>query len=194
MPNNSSTGGYLLPASSPAPLEGQSFEDFLQQIFVGLTGLAGQFVRPRWQPDPPDLPARSQDWFAFGIMDWDPDTYAVEIHDPTGDGVSNLQRHETVNILISFYGPNASNYMATLRDGLQIAQNREVFQLNAMGLVQTGRAMNVPSLVKEKWLNRIDLTMTMRRLILRTYPILNLASFQGTLHNEEYDTPINVTP
>lgn len=192
MPNTSASGGYLLPASSPAPLEGQSFEDFLQQIFVGLTGIDGSFVRPRWQPDPPNQPARGQDWFAFGITDWDPDTYGVELH--KADGSSDLQRHETVNILISFYGPNASTYMAMLRDGLQIAQNREIFQTNAMGLVQTGRALNVPSLVKEKWLNRIDLTMTMRRLILRTYPILNLASANGILYNEEYATPINVTP
>jgi len=193
MTNTSATGGFLLPAASPAPLEGQDFEDFLQQIFVGLTGIPGKFVRPRWQPEPPDLPAAATDWFAFGITEWDPDTYAVEEHDRSGNGTTNLKRHETVRILLSFYGQRASYYMALLRDGLQIEQNREVFQRNAMGLVDTGRATAVPSLVKDKWLNRIDLPMTMRRLILRTYPVLNLVSFNGILYTEQQEISINVT-
>jgi hypothetical protein len=191
MSNTSATGGFLLPAASPAPLEGQDFEDFLQQIFVGLTGISGTLVRPSWQEEPPDLPEADVDWFAFKIAEWDPDTYAVEQHDSSG--VSNLKRHETVRITLSFYGPRASYYMALLRDGLQIEQNRTIFTQNAMGLVDTERAVAVPSIVKDKWYNRVDMPMTMRRLILRSYPVLNIASFNGILYNELYAVPINVT-
>lgn len=188
MSNTSATGGYLLPAASPAPLEGQSFEDFLQQVFVGVSGLAGELVRPRWQVEPANMPDRSIDWMSFGITSWDPDIYAVEQHDGPNNE-SNLIRHETVEISFSFYGPNASTTMAILRDGFQIAQNREVFQLNAIGLQETGPARNIPFLLKEKWLTKIDMSMIIRRQILRTYPILNIISALGDLHTDSLPLP-----
>lgn len=192
MSNTSATGGYLLPADSPAPLEGQAFEDFLQQVFVGISGLDGENVRPRWQPEPPDQPARDVDWMAFGIREWNPDVYAVEEHEP--DGTSNMIRHETVQIMFSFYGPNASAVMAQLRDGFQIAQNREVLQTNAIGIQETSEATHRPSLVKEKWLVAIDMSLVIRRQILRTYPILNLASTSGTIYTDTVPLPSIAEP
>lgn len=190
----SATGGYLVPAASPAPLEDDAFTDFLQAIVVGLTGLQGANVRPRWQPQVPNLPPDGDDWAAIGIQNTTPDTYAVEIHDATGSGRDELQRHEIVEILISFYGPHANRYCGMLRDGLQIAQNREVLFRNGMGLVDTGPPTPAPSLVKDRWLYRVDMMWTIKRAVQRFYPVLNVLSAQGAIITELSETSIVVNP
>lgn len=194
MPNTSATGGYLVPAASPAPLEDQAFEDFLHDIFVGLTGLDNENVRPRWQPEPPNQLAFGVDWIAFGIMRQDADTYAAIEHDPIGDGADHLQRHETVEVLISSYGDHATANLTQLRDGLQVEQNRAILTTNAMGLEKTGEIIPAPTLVKDRWLRRFDMTMTFRRQIRRTYQVLNLLSAHGTIDAEQVEITINVNP
>jgi hypothetical protein len=98
-----------------------------------------------------------------------------------GDGADEMQRHEFVELLCSFYGPDADTYCGLFRDGIQVAQNREVLQLAAMGVVGTGDPLPVPSLVKDQWLYRVDLPLTIKRQIRRNYPILNLLSAEGTI-------------
>jgi hypothetical protein len=184
--NDSSTGGALLPLAAPDTLQGQSFEDFLQQVLVGLTGMAGDLVRPRWQLEPPNLPDIGTDWCAFGITTWEADTYAAVTHQGAGDGSDLLQRHETVDLLVSFFGPNCVALAARLRDGLQIAQNREVLVASGIGLQEASRLVRLPSLTKDRWLDRVDLSVILRRMVLRSYPVLNLLSAHGTIHT---DTP-----
>lgn len=191
MPNTSATSGYLLPAP-PDPLEGQSFEDFIQEVFVGITGLDPTLARPRWQEEPPNLPDATQTWMALGVVDWNPDTFAVEEHDPSGDGSSVLKRNEELVVKVSCYGPRAAELNSMLRDGLQIAQNREILDLNGVALIATGRPERVPALIKQKWQNRIDVDVQLRRAIRRVYPVLNLLSAQAILDNEKYLTNINV--
>lgn len=194
MSNNSSTGGFISPAASPAPLEDQELNRFLQQIVVGITGLTDTSVRPRWQPEPPNLPDQSTNWAAIGVTNTTPDTFGVELHNPTGNGDDQFQRHEIITILTSFYGPNANYYCALLRDGLQIAQNREILQVNGMGLVETGSITTVPSLVKDRWLYRIDMPMIIKRGIFRSYPVLNILSSEIELDTEAVQVDINVQP
>lgn len=185
MSNTSASGGFLVPAATPAPLEGISFDDFLQSVFVGLTGLDGANVRPRWQPEPPNTPDLTIDWIAFGIIDWDSDTYAAVQHDADGNETDELQRHEVVEILVSSYGPNSAQTLQQLRDGFQIAQNREVLQLNGMGLVETGHMIQAPELIKDgKFRGRIDMSVKIKRQILRSYPVLNILSVDATLTAE----------
>jgi hypothetical protein len=194
--NDSSTGGYLQPSPAPAPqpLQGQSFQDWLQQIIVGITGLPGPSVVPRWQLEPPDLPDVGTDWAAFGIIETIPDTFAAIIHNPTGQGDDTFQRHELVKLLVSFYGPDADSYCALLRDGLQVAQNREVMFLASVGHVETGNPQAVPSLVQNQWLYRVDIPWTVKRRVLRNYPILNLLIGQGTIISDIPQTePFTVT-
>lgn len=196
MSNTSATGGYLLPGTSPTPVEGTSFEDFLHDVIAGITGLSGKLMRPRWQDEPPNIPQAATTWAAFGITAWDPDTYAVERENPVGDGSVDLIRHETNEILVSFYGPDSSLYAGILRDGLQVSQNRSVLTAAGIGLTRTGSPQQVPSLVKERWQKRIDLPITIRRQILRNYPVLTLLSAHLTLYSKAallITTPINVT-
>lgn len=193
MPNTSASGGYLTPAGA-APLQDEAFENFLHDLFVGLTGISNELVRPRWQPEPPNQPDFGSDWLAFGIMRQAGDTYGYMEHDSDGDGTDQLTRHESVEILLSSYGPNASGNLSLLRDSLLVEQNRAVMVAAGMGQTETGEIIPAPTLVKDRWMRRFDMTMSFRRSIQRTYPVLTLLSAQGTLNTEAMTTSIDVGP
>ncbi len=185
---DSATGGYLIPSGTP-PLEGQALLDFLQGVIVGITGLDGTMVRPVWQSEPPNMPDAGTAWCAFRITTRPSDTFPVVKHNADGQGVDALQRHEELHVLCSFYdlgsGAVADAHAAQLRDGLSIAQNREVLTLNNMGLAKTGDLVAVPVIVKTRWLYRVDLEVVIRRQIDRLYPVLNLTSAQGSVATDD---------
>lgn len=193
---NSTEVGYVEPSAVPAPLEDAELQDFFQEVVVGITGLPGKFVRPAWQQEPPNLPPVNTDWAALAITARPSDTYPYVGHDGTGDGSDNLQRHEDVEVLTSFYGPHADKFMSLWRDGLAIPQNRETLTLGSFVFVACDPALTVPSLVKERWLYRVDLPVHFRRQIDRTYPIRNLVQAIATLRIQNGSTrviPIQTT-
>lgn len=200
MPNTSATGGYLQPVSAP-PLEGDALENFLQSIVVGVTALPATSVRPRWQVDPPNEPAREVDWAAVGVTRRRADTNAAVLHVGdlnAGDGYDRLVRTEFLHVLASFYGPNADTYAALLRDGLSIAQNREALFTAEFGLVEVEEIVAAPDLRNDKWLYRVDVPVVLTRLLVRDYAILNLEEADGTLEVEDagdqlYTETLNVT-
>lgn len=180
MTNTSATGGYLQPTSPPAPpLEDQALDRFVQQVVVGVTGMPGSRVFPRWQPDPPNLP--DGDWCGAGVLTRVGDTFASEIHVSDGDGHDLIHRQEILGCQASFYGSNAGALSSLFRDGLSVAQNREALQRAAFGLVEVGEAVDAPQLTKEKWLRRVDVGFRLRREVLRSYPVLNLLQGQVVL-------------
>lgn len=176
MPSN--VPGYLLPAPTPAPLEGQAFDRFIQQWVVGITGLEGKYVRQRWQPEPPNIPAAGVVWCALGINTRRGDAFAYAWTRP--DDSWFVQRHERMDLLASFYdlGTNglAEEYAARLREGLSVPQNLEPLFAAGMGLVATGDIVTVPSLLKERWLYRADLSIEIARCVERVYPVLPVES------------------
>lgn len=191
MPNDSSTGGALTPSISPAPLLDEALVNFIHDWIAMITGLPAANILPRWQPEPPNLPQRGEDWAAFGIMDRDADTFAAELHKvEAGVGYDQIRRHEELHCLISFYGDHADSYAHLLREGMQVAQNREVLSVNNMGLIESGKLTTVPEMVKERWLYRVDLPFSLRRQIVRNYSVLNLQSALISLNNEHYSVPI----
>lgn len=186
MSNDSSTGGYLQPAPSPAPapLEDAALRDFLQAVFVGLTGLDGKLVRPRWQPVPPAQPEIGTNWMAFGIVARPADTFAFEMHDPAaanGNGADVMNRNEELTILCSFYGPNAGGYATGVRDGLSVPQNREALLKAGMALIGCEDIVSAPALINDQWYSRLDMTVRIRRSVTRVYPILHITSAGITL-------------
>lgn len=200
--NTSATGGYLTPgAPPPAPAEDKELDRFLQQIVAAVAVYPDPaLVRPRWQATPPNQPpAPDVDWCAIGVRRQSADTYAVVQHDGGDDlagGTDNLSRHETVETLLSFYGPNAYGFGARFRDGIQIEQNRAAMTAVAMGFLETGDLIRAPELVNDQWNNRVDLSWSVRREIRRSYPVLNLLSASGiiVIDEPEMEIPFSAEP
>lgn len=179
MANTSATGGPLLPLVPTPPLQGDALDDALTAVVAGVTGLDGFFIRPRWQPDPPDQPSVSTDWCAIGITNITPDgnAYVGHFSGPSVDDLTafdQMQRHETLEITASFYGPNGGSYAGMLRDGLAIAQNREPLTAQGMAYVDTQGFVALPELVNQQFIRRQDVTLRFRRIVVRSYPVLNI--------------------
>lgn len=191
MPNDSTTGGYLQSAAAPTPLEGKDLLIFLQTWMVGITGLPGNMVRPRWQPESPDIPQAGNVWAALGVTSRPSDVYPFIGHDSLADGGigrDKLERQEELVILTSFYDTGVTGladfYAALFRDGTAIAQNREPLELAGMAFVRAGELTTLPSLIKQRWLYQVDLEIVVRRQIDRTYPVRNLVAAQGKVLND----------
>lgn len=177
--NTSSTGGYLLPQAQPSSFGTQTFKQFLQQVFVGVSGLPGELVRTRWQPKPPKQPDGDVNWLSIGLTEDDSDTNAYLGTDSKGN--NQFMRMEALTVECMFYGPDSLEIGKLVRDGLQLKQNLQVLQQANMNFVNTSRMIVSPDLVNELWIERWAMSVFMRREILRTYPILTLLSGSGSL-------------
>ncbi|NTG86203.1 hypothetical protein G6L15_08595 [Agrobacterium rhizogenes] len=182
---DSSTGGYLVPTSQP-PATDDALDDQIQEAVVGITGLDATLVRPRWQPTPAKQPPAATNWCAIGVTSMDADTYAWVGHHADSQGYDEMQRHVTFDVLASFYGPSGQSYAGLLRDGLQIAQNREALYLQGISFVEASKIIAAPALINEQWVRKYDLTVTLRTQITRTYAVLNLLSASGSIITETF--------
>lgn len=181
MSNTSATGGYISPVAPSTALFDDALDALLQQAVVGITGLAGSLVRPRWQPVVPKQPDPTVDWCAIGVTDDTPMDYPAETHDGTGNGSDTQQQWEEFIVLASFYGPNNMANASQLRRGLYVAQNREALQLAGIDLVEAGKVVTAPDLVNQQWIKRRDITLRFRRAVASIYPVLNILSADDTL-------------
>lgn len=179
MANTSATGGYLTPTST-TPLEDSDLDAVFQEALAGVSGIAGQYVRPRWQEVVPKQPEPGVNWCAFGVMSQDKDDYAAITHDSTGSGQDVMRRHEDITVLATFYGPNCKRYAMTLLDGLYIPQNIEALKGYGISFVEAGDVRMVPELVNQQWIRRADIRMRFRRQVTRTYAVLNILSAEIT--------------
>lgn len=178
MPNTSATGGYLTQSSSS--IDGLALRRFLQSVIVGVTGLNATLVRPMWQQNPPPIPSIDVDWCGFAIMTQRPEKGAF--HEQLDAGGATLLRHEELDLLCAFYGPNCLVNAGLLRDGLElIAQNREQLFLAGMGVNGFSDITHAPELVNDRFFDRADITMTIRREIRRSYDILHFVGASGNV-------------
>lgn len=170
---------YLTPTSTEGLPDGLSFMQFVQSVFVGISGLDGTLVRPRWQPSPPKQPDSSTNWLAIGLQDDGADTNAFVGVDE--DGHNFTTRMEALEVQCSFYGPDAFEKCKLLRDGFQIPTNLEALLAAKMGFVETSKMVHLPELVNEVWFDRYDMSVFLRRQIMRVYPVLNFDSASGSI-------------
>lgn len=189
MATNSSEAGYLLPTA--AAEYGDNLDDVLQGAVVGMTGIVGSLVRPRWQPEPPQQPAFSTDWVAFGVTRSTVDPFAFE---RPGVSSENVERDEQLFVLHSFYGPNSHAICERFRDAFEISQNRDALRAAGITLVEVQEATILPALLKEKWVKRVDVTVIYRRRTVRTFSVLPIQSAVGQIVTEDRTIPLNVNP
>lgn len=178
-PNTSATGGYL--RATNTQVDNLDFRRFIGTVLVGISGLAPELVRPAWQQNPAPIPNIDVDWMAFGMTSRraDNDPYQVE----KDNGLLTLQiRHEECDFLLTFYGPNCLGNAAAFRDATDVTQNQEALYHAGMSLVDLTDITHAPELVNERWFDRCDMTMTIRREIRREYRILNFVSADGVIH------------
>jgi hypothetical protein len=184
--STSATGGYLLATASNA-IEDEALRVFFQQMVTGITGIAGTLVRPRWQPEPPNMPAFGTNWAAIGVTKRERDVNAYTTHRTTTDGQGNTintdytHRTEVLDVLCSFYGPNCESNSELLAMGLEVGQNREVMQLAGYGLVGVDEATMNADMWNDRWVTRIDLPFQIRRAQLYQYSVLNVVAAQATI-------------
>lgn len=192
MATSSAAAGYLSPSVSP--VYDNALDDLLHDVVVGITGLPGDLVRPRWQPEPPQQPDFAVNWVAFGLRNSTVDPFAHE--EEAADGASAaIQRDEILYYLHSFYGPGAHGLAERFRDGFEISQNRDALRSLGLGLVEVQEITKAPALLKEKWVPKVDVVVVYRRRTSRTYPILTITSATGSIATEiqATTTPIIVT-
>lgn len=184
----SATGGFLEPIS-PLVNYDIPLEDIFQATVVGITDILPANVRPRFQPEMPDYPDFNEDWAALGVSVVKQDVFA---YNKQSDSGSLVERDEWFEVFVSFYGPNCTALMSRWRDGLSVEQNRWPLQAQKINLESIGQPTFLPSLLKERWLKRVDVKCMFSRRVRREYAVLHLLSAQAFIDNESYITPISV--
>ncbi|WP_151713372.1 phage neck terminator protein [Acinetobacter bereziniae] len=174
---DSATGGYIPPSGSVA--YDQELEDIFQPFIAGITALQGKWVRPRWQEEPPPMPTIGTDWCAFAIKSITPDDGPYfEQHDEDMDSI----RHESLELLLSFYGKHGQSLGNIFKDGLAIPQN--IAQLNQYKIKYVGcsEITTAPDFLNQQYVHRYDLVATFRRKTKRTYAVKTFKSYQIDTH------------
>jgi hypothetical protein len=182
----------------PNPVEDADLDAVFQFAVAGITGLDGTMVRPRWQPTLPQQPEPDEDWCAIGVMASIPDAFPYITHfsgqgitDPSAD---TFWRHEELDVLASFYGPNAKKLASRLRDGLSVVQNTETLLANQIAFIESSPMRASPDFVNQQWIRKYDLPLRFRRKVQRVYAMPNILSAQVDLFDDtgHVDRIINV--
>lgn len=187
---SSGAAGFLAPLT--APIYDNPLDDFFQAFLAALSTIPGPLVRPRWQPEPPNLPAFTTDWMAWGIVDVDTDRFAYQDMTPAGDQFV-VERDEILTMLMSFYGPRAGQLASQVSASMQLSQNRSYLKAQNITLIEVMGQARVPALLKEKWVPRVDQRVLFRRRASWAYEVHTIIEVEASLDNEHYTTPLVVT-
>lgn len=179
---NSSAAGYLPPLNSV--IDDAALIDVFQGVIAGITGIDGSLFFPRWQEEEPNLPAWGTDWGALGVTSRTADVFPANIHYPDNNGDLGhdiVVREEEINVMVSFYGPHAEGNGTRLREGLFVEQNRSALRHFGIALIEVTDFTHIPEFIKQRWLNRMDVTVRFRRQVIRAYAILDLVKAEGVI-------------
>lgn len=174
------TAPYMQPASTTPLPNGLTLAQFIQTVMVGVSGLPGTLVRPKWQAAPPKQPDIETNWMAIGVESSTPDANAYIAENSSAQVIS--QRTERLEISCAIYGPSAFAIYGLIRDGFQIPNNLFVLSYANMGFVEVTEGRHVPDLVNERYIDRVVTSVVLRRLVQRIYPILSITSAAGGIY------------
>ena len=105
MANTSATGGYLVPEQGMTRHE---LEELLRTVCSGCTGIKRINVRTKWKAEPDNIPKKAETWLSFAIMSREsPKAQVLHLETLDGEGSSRVMTHETIEVLTSFFGPDA---------------------------------------------------------------------------------------
>jgi hypothetical protein len=175
--NTSATGGFVLDRP-PGPITSEQLERVIQLTVATLANLPGPLTRPRWQPMPPTQPPADVTWCSVGVQRIEMDEYPnlrhfdIQLPGARGRGADEMQRHGTITVLVTMYGPEAEDAAAQLRDALYIPQQME--GMHPLKLLTVRDLARAPEMVNQQYINRVDLEIEFRMQTTRIYPILNL--------------------
>ncbi|MBS9433430.1 hypothetical protein C6H66_08045 [Photorhabdus hindustanensis] len=171
MSNGSDKAGWLTPVT-PDPEYDDGLEHILSCWVCGVSGLPDDKVRSRWtSAQLPQLPV-DDDWCDFVITDFISDA-SPAFENQTDEG-TKLWRHEEIVCLISFYGPNSQRYGARFRDGLAVSQNNDELERSGLSVDKLSRLTSLPELINNQRGRRYDMTITLRRKVVREYGVKSL--------------------
>lgn len=154
------------------------FGDWVSQV----TGLPRNLCRRRWQESAPTQPPRDTDWCAVGVTQIEPDQniWAGFV----GDDYT-VRMHETISVLFSFYGLNATQNAMTMRVGLTIDYNRGILTNNGLVFLRSSPPVRVPAIINQLTLMRTDVNVQFRRQEKRVFPIKSVLSSQGSIDTSD---------
>lgn len=187
---DSSTGGFLTPQSSSELLFGEKLNQIIHDWIMGLTGLNGKVIMPRWQIVPPNLPnSFTTDWMTFGVTRKIRDGYSYishQVDSSTGLIVESDQstRWQSIFVLCSIYGPNQEFTEASISQGLYIQQNNEYLFQYYIRPIGTNETIIVPELIKNDWVTRWDLEIELSMQVTFNYSVNSILSALGTLNTD----------
>jgi hypothetical protein len=194
-PNTSATGGPLSPLTGiqALPPDDAALDAIFQQLVSDVTGLAGNLVRPRWQPSVPKQPEPGVNWCAIGITEVTQDDGPWLVYDEPSN-TEQYWDHELVNVLASFYGPNSQQYARLLRAGLNIPQNTEELLPNAIRYIDCGPVRKVPELINLQWVLREDIALQFRRKVVMVYGVQDILIAEIHLQDDTTVSDVIIVP
>lgn len=87
-----------------------------------------------------------------------------------GDGTARYIRHENIEVLVSFYGPQAEQKIKQLRDGMHLRHNNRPLLAIGARLLWCNAIKMAAEQYNMQWLRRYDMTYALHRRVERTYP------------------------
>lgn len=170
---DSTVDGYIPPVGLVE--YDQELEDVFQGLIVGVTSLQGDLVRPRWQQDPPPMPAIGENWCAFGVKTIRADD-GPYFHQNAED--MDSVRHEGIELTLSFYGNHGQSIANIFKDGLTIPQNIAQLRQQKIKYIGCSEIVTAPDFLNQQYVHRYDLVASFRRKTMRTYAIKTFNSFE----------------
>lgn len=154
----------------------------LRTWLSSLTGIPIDKVRRRWVRKPGTMPAIGEDWAALGVTTvkshGTPYQRATKgVIDVAESGTVTRESHQTLTVMVSFYGEHAAYLSDLFRESSQLGQNASALAkdgLTLQGVVS--EVTHVPDLLNEQWVDRYDVVFDVGRKVARTYGVRDLAS------------------
>lgn len=168
----STPSDFVLPEpGSLDPADDLDLDELFQKAIIGVTGLDGTLVRPRFQVNPPPIPDPTVDWAAVSVPTETPDASPVIAPTPGSDDTMDFIDHEQMEVQASFYGPNSRRVLKRFRHGILIPQNMDQLKAVEIYYQDAGPNTYLNELLNQQYYKRADFTLYFRRKVTRQYGI-----------------------